>query len=118
MEMHTNTPVPLCGTQPLIRDWIIHHGVNAPVPSGTKIEAELFSGDLLIFTTGAVMFDDDGNAEPQTGPTRYNAWKFHDGGPMDPKIRAYRLLGCEMERESYADIMRVEQPAHELVGAH
>lgn len=102
----------------LAPDWIMHHGVNAPVPSGTLIEAELFSGDRLTFTTGAVMFDDDGNAEPQTGPTMFSAWKFHDGGPMAPKIKAYRLLGCELERESYADILRDEQPTHDLVEMH
>lgn len=99
----------------LTRDWIVHHGVNAPVPSGTKIEAELFCGDRLILTTGAVQFDGDGNAEPQTGRTAFSAWKFNDGGPMDPKIRAYRLLGCEMDRESYADIIRAEATRPEVL---
>lgn len=116
MDLNNTTPVRLSGSRSLIRDWIMHHGVNPPVPSGTKIEAELFSGDRLTFTTGAVMFDDDGNAEPQTGPTMFSAWKFHDGGPMAPKIKAYRLLGCEMERESYADILKVE--TRELVEMH
>lgn len=77
----------------LERDWIIHHGVNAPVPSGTKIEAELFGGDRLTFITGTVAFDEDGNAEPQNGPALWSAWKFRDGGPTDAKIRAYRILG-------------------------
>lgn len=75
--------------------WVKHHGVFAPVPSGTQIEADLFCGDRITLVTGAVQFDSDGNAEPQRGKTAYSAWKYRDGGPMEAKIKAYRIIGGE-----------------------
>lgn len=75
--------------------WVKHHGVFAPVPSGTQIEADLFCGDRITLITGAVQFDGDGNAEPQRGKTAFSAWKYRDGGPLEAKIKAYRIIGGE-----------------------
>ena len=92
-------------TQPTTTSpWVQHHGIFAPVPSGTIIEADLFSGDRLTITTGAVQFDEDGNAEPQVGRTQWSAWKFRDGGPMAPKIKAYRVIGGEFADACRGDL--------------
>lgn len=82
--------------------WIEHHGQSAPVPSGTRIEAEQFNGLRITLTTGSVMFDDDGSPEPQRGPTEWSAWKFNDGGPMGPKFRRYRVITSEGRQDRYA----------------
>lgn len=96
--------------------WIEHHGQGAPVPSGTRIEAEQFNGTVVALITGRVMFGDDGSPEPQRGETTWSAWKFDDGGPMEPKFRRYRIVTAGQQQ--YAATFRswLNDCEPELVG--
>lgn len=87
--------------------WITHTGQGRPVPVGTTLDILHFNGDVTHgFIAGSgVTFDIDG-AVIDKSRARWSGWDFHDGGPMGPKFKAYRLLVPDDQRERNAAMFR------------
>ncbi len=86
--------------------WIKHTGDGCPVPVGTLIETKRFNGDVIQHRAcqGPVL-GDDGKPIAQPG-ARFSAWDFTDGGPMPPKVKAYRILVFDTARERNTAMFR------------
>lgn len=95
--------------------WVIHHGNGRPLPAGTKLDILHFNGDVTRgFVVGSgVTFDIDGSIIDRVH-ARWSGWDHHDGGPLAPKFKAYRLMVQGESRERNAAMFRswlAPQPA-------
>jgi hypothetical protein len=92
---------------PITNAWISHSGNGRPVPLGTKLDILHFNGDVTRgFVAGSGMtFDVDG-AVIAPSRARWSGWDYHDGGPMAPKFKAYRLFVNNERRERNATMFR------------
>lgn len=80
------------------KGWIEHHGRGRPIPIGTMVQVEMFNGIIRTIAAGTVVHDVDGRQIPPERSAGWSAWNYHDGGPMAPKFRAYRLVATSETR--------------------
>lgn len=88
-------------------DWVEHDGRGRPVPPGTIVDIRHFNGDVThdFVVGGATTFAPDGTVI-ELSRARWSGWEFHDGGPMGPKFRAYRVKGEPAGQRLQSEILR------------
>ena len=86
--------------------WIQHNGLGRPIPIGTMVQVEMFNGLIRTIAAGTVVHDVDGRQIPPERSAGWSAWDYHDGGPMAPKFRAYRLIATSETRERNTAMFR------------
>lgn len=106
--------MPQAVTSPTTRQWIQHDGLGCPLPRGTLVDIQHFSGVITRgVTVGQVCVDAD--CRPISRELRrWSGWEFSDGGPMAPKFQAYRL---NTSRHQYAAVFRSWLDVRELEAA-
>lgn len=86
--------------------WVQHNGQGRPVPAGTPVEVEMFNGVRRQITAGSGTHDIDGTPIPDWRSAGWSAWDYSDGGPMEPKFKAYRVLLLDSRKERDAALFQ------------
>ena len=92
-------------------DWIEHDGKGRPVPLGTLCDLRLMNGEVAErVRIGPTSFTNDGTIIPAS-KFQWSGWRYDDGGPMAPKIKAYRLCKDEERERSVAKFRHLLTPS-------